>query len=218
MRKEAHRQPIPAVEAARWLVEFATRDPAPLERHWHHPDWPGIRARITAFILNDYASWKDQRQPERAKLLHPVDILPVKEMVQGGLKKLFSHEEACGLWEETVEPRRVGVLRSPSGAIRPFTTEVSRSGFLLRVLAVLQAVGPRLRRCADTRCQCFFVSNRRQIYCTHACSDRVRLARFRARHADDEHQRAKVKAQRRVAYESKIQSRLGAKVKVRSRR
>lgn len=213
MRKEAHRQPIPAVEAARWLVEFATRDPAPLERYRHHPDWPGIRARITAFILNDHAAWRDQRQPERARLLLPEDVLTVKEIVQEGLKTLFSRGGAWALWSVRVEGQS-GVLRSPSGAIFPATTEVSRSGFLLSVLAVLQAVGPRLRRCADTRCQRFFISNRRQKYCTRACSGRVRLARFRAQHADDKHQRAKVKAQRRAAYERKVRSRLGAKVKV----
>ena len=211
MNKEIHCQPIPPVEAARWLVEFAMSDPGSLERNPHHSDWPRIRARVKAFVLNDYALWQDQTHATKHKPLSKLDILKVKERVYGGLKKLFSREGEWTLWQEQIDEGQSGILRSPSGAIRAFTREVSRSAFILRALTVLQAAGNRLRKCADTRCQRLFIAIRRQEYCTRACSDRVRLAKFRARHADH---RARAKIQRRAAYERNIRRRLGTKVKV----
>lgn len=217
MRRQMKVQPIPATEAARWLVEFATRDVRPLEMNWHHPEWPAIRARLTAFILNDYASWKEQRQPGPARLLPLQDILSMKRDVENGINQLFRREGGWTHWPVEVRSQS-GVLRSPGGEIFPARSEISHSGFMLRVLAVLQAIGPRLRRCEDSTCRHFFVSNRRQVYCTRTCSDRVRSAKWRKEHANDERRKEKVKAQRHAAYVRRVQRRLGDKVKVGSRR
>ena len=216
MERAAKVQPIPVIEAARWLVEFEARNTSPLMRYTHHPDWPAMRAKASAFILNDYTVWRGERQVER--LLPRGDILELQELVQKGFRELFNSAEGFAAWYVQVEGRQFGLLRHPSGVISPLTGEVSRSAFMIRVLAVLQAIGPRLRRCADARCQRFFISNRRQVYCTRTCSDRVRLAKWRRDHAKDEQRKAKVRKQQRAAYARRMRRKLGARVKVGGRR
>ncbi len=89
--------------------------------------------------------------------------------------------------------------------------------FTWHAIQAIATVGRQLKVCADRTCHKPFVARRRQAYCTRQCSDRTRLARFRARHAKDPTWKAKVGEQRRAAYESRIKRKLGPNVQVRTR-
>jgi len=121
------------------------------------------------------------------------------------------------------------VVRQPAGPgphepprhVAAMQTQDLPQAFAWRAAQAIAGVGRRLRQCANPNCNKGepkpFVATRRQAFCSRLCSDRVRLARFRAKHAKDAKRRAKLLAKRRAAYGRKVKAALGPKVKIRQR-
>ncbi len=62
----------------------------------------------------------------------------------------------------------------------------SREIFRMAMIDVLAAEGRRLARCSWKPCNKPFVRRKRGAYCSRACSQRARQARFRERHGEEE--------------------------------
>ena len=69
----------------------------------------------------------------------------------------------------------------------------------LAIAAALEEFGPRIIRCTVPDCRRLFLRNRRQAYCSTACSQRVR-----SKHWYDTH-RAEAQKRRRQSYERDVQ-------------
>lgn len=108
------------------------------------------------------------------------------------------------------------LARAPDGTPQLFMRSCgSAMGlFTWHAVRAIHAAGRLVRMCDNPRCRAPFVATRRQTFCTRLCSDRVRLARFRARHATDETWKAKAWGKRRAAYAKKVKATLGERVKV----
>jgi hypothetical protein len=61
-----------------------------------------------------------------------------------------------------------------------------KDGFLLAAFEVIASQAKRLRQCEWHDCNNLFAATRRQIFCTIACSQSARNARFLSRHAAEE--------------------------------
>ena len=112
-----------------------------------------------------------------------------------------------------VHIQHVGLRRSRVGAARQQTTATGQeAGTVVRVYgapwpdwlwlaiaAALEEFGPRMIRCTVPDCRRLFLRNRRQAYCSTACSQRVRSKLWYDTH------RAEVQKRRRQSYERDVQ-------------
>jgi hypothetical protein len=104
---------------------------------------------------------------------------------------------------------QVGVHRWPkSGAITYLGQQDDENRFFAAVFQVLAELGPRFRVCDAPRCGRFFAQVRRQQYCSPACAQRVRSARFHAKHAEQ------ISDRKHRAYAKRRRAKLGRRVRV----
>jgi hypothetical protein len=61
-----------------------------------------------------------------------------------------------------------------------------RDGFLMKAHELLAAEARRLRQCLRQDCRKVFVANKRQVFCSLACSQDERTERFLDRHSEQE--------------------------------
>ena len=101
---------------------------------------------------------------------------------------------------------RVGMAQQKARAKRSEAGKISRvygaawpDWLWLAIAAALEEFGPRIMRCTAPDCSRLFLRNRRQAYCSTACSQRVRSKLWYDTH------RAEAQKRRRESYEHDVQ-------------
>jgi len=193
--------PARAEADVRRLLEFASLTPARLSEGGG-ADWSRW---FSGFVM--------EKEPEHDIILRPGALRALQRRAASLLTTYLAGQPVT----YDAIPQRGSLTRKADGT--PILTvgmlASSLALFTWHAIHAIATVGKRLRRCANRTCRKPFVARRRQSYCTRECSDRVRLARFRARHAEDPAWREKVRSRRRLAYGREIQAKLGPNVKVR---
>lgn len=192
-----------AAEDTRRLLALAALKPAGLSE-WARAEWSRW---FLEFILD--------REPDTELLLGPRALRVLQQRVATLLTTYLAGKPV----KYDAFPRRGTLSRKADGT--PIMT-VGASGsslnwFTWHAIQAIAAVGQRIKLCADRTCGKPFVATRGQRYCTRRCSDRVRLARFRRSHAQDEAWQKRVRAQRRAAYAKRVKSKLGQNVRVQTK-
>src|SRR5262249_7339552 len=189
---------------ARWLVEFATRDPGLVPE----TEREAIRWRLAAYLEGGRGE-----DPEtfygHAGSAEGGEAGQCREWLRAGLAQLARGET----WVIELEFR-------PSYLIRLNRPHVSRRTPMRDALVPFREVVlrdslpvllKRLRFCARNGCGEAFLSRKRQLYCSGRCGQSQRTARFRAKHA------ARIKQRRRERYVAAMRRKHGPHLKVGSR-
>lgn len=177
---------MPPSEAVRWLLAFAALD---LDE---------VRALSPARLEELTAGahrFTDGVVPQTR--MRPNTLGALWIVAHKGLRDYFEGRRA---WEFTVKMFGA-VFRGKDGRplLHPLVEGNEVQRFSWRVAQAVHAVGPRLRECADPECRRAFLAERRQTHCTRRCSDRVRLARFRGKLAQDSDKRDTYNYRRKLA-------------------
>ncbi len=175
--------PLAQAEAdVRRLLEFASLKLAGLSEG-AQADWSRW---FTGFIM--------KKEPDIDILLRPGALRALQRRAASVLTTYLAGKPVT----YDAFPQGASVTRKTDGTPTVTIGMQASSLTLFTWLAIhaIVTVGKRLRRCANRTCGKAFVARRRQTYCTRECSDRVRLARFRARHAEDPGWRGKVRSRR----------------------
>ena len=189
---------------ARWLVVFATREPAQVPE----TEREAIRWRLAAYLESGRGE-----DPEATHQLAPAEEGEVRrchDWLRAGLAQLARGET----WVIQLEfmPRYLIGLNPPHAYRRtPVTTNALipfRDVVLRDSVPVLLK---RLRFCARNGCGGAFLARKRQRFCSRRCGQSERTARFRAKHA------ARIKERRRERYVAAMRKKHGLNVKVGSR-
>lgn len=210
----------PALAALRWLVAFAKTDLDEL------PPWVDgdLTEEALGFLVPTVSSIMRTRVVSM-HLLQPLDwdrIAKLQDIARTGIADYLAGRRAFE-WRGIsisgyVQRRGDGAQAADAPVLTSWPEEVDvQQLFAWRAAQVIESVGTRLRQCANPECQHPFVATRRQQFCTRLCNDRVRVAKYRARLADDPDRRARRLARRRAAYARKVRTKLGANVKVRQK-
>lgn len=188
------------------LVDFAQFDlvavglAAARERLWRLSD-PAVFLNKPAGLLVSGAYWRTATA---------TDIADAQSQLRSKLEYLFptdgSTPRTMATW--TVGPSEIGLLWKEDRLVRVAVPQHCQQDSLwYSAQALLAEYGSRLSRCARSECRRLFVRTKRQNYCSPACSQRTRAAKYYAAHHDD------ISDQRRAKYVAIIQRRLpGARV------
>ncbi len=87
--------------------------------------------------------------------------------------------------------------------------------FCWRGLQAILGVGGRFRRCQNPKCRRAFVGKGHQIYCSIACGNTLRVAKFRKEQNEDPARRESYLLRRKAAYAARVRKRQGFKAAVR---
>ena len=189
---------------ARWLVVFATREPALVPE----TEREAIRWRLAAYLESGRGE-----DPEafhgRAGPAEEGEARQCREWLRAGLAQLARGEKWVIQLAFTpsyfigLNPPRFYRRTPVTNALVPFREVVFRDS----VPVLLK----RLRFCARNGCGEAFLSRKRQVYCSGRCAQFERTARFRAKHA------ARIKQRRHERYVAAMRKKHGPNVKVGSR-
>ena len=192
-------RPITAVDrkSARWVIEFAALDLPNLSRG----EWLVVYEQLAAFMETPILApveWQDvivHDRPLREGAQVPGDgeLIRWRDWLQRGLTLLRQHRT----WSDTVgvtfayanpDDRKIVQTAGPDS-----TDLVNR--FKVRVHEALGRFAARVRFCGRRECGAAFIANKRQEFCSPACSQRARTERYRAKDPE------RVRRRRRAAYD-----------------
>ncbi len=179
----------------RWLVDVAQRDLGDTP----DADLNALRWQMAAFA----ASVRKDFAPEPG--IDPLmgsRYAPMVRRLHGELVRIFSELRTSQRFT-LPEPIIDGAVWAPNMYLAPVNTRSLEQRFFGGVVAVLMAVGEKLRVCENAACRGFFLSRRRKKFCGRTCAQRVRTARFRDSHRDQ------VRAWKHQAYVRKRRAQTG---------
>jgi hypothetical protein len=172
---------------------------------------------------------KSLPENELRRLRHEVWCFPERNITQGGDDDLsigiivrLASRLGLGVnalmrgepWLHSVGPVKLYLrLENQRADWRYITSHAD--GFFLEAVELIAAHAGRLRRCPREDCQKLFAANKRQRFCSSACSQAKRTERFLANHS-----RGELSAKRHARYVEQIKQQKGLPVakKIRRRR
>ncbi len=201
-------------DRARWLLDFVNRD----LRSASAEELDAMRweARVFAYLPTFspresgptlkkgalFAGRLRENTAEAYPSFEDVDPAPAVKWVHKNLLACLYSLLTSGSFELPF-PVLDGVHRLESGQIVFVTRGNDVRSFLASAFEVLKDLGPRLRKCQRPGCRRFFAAVRQQTYCSRTCNQRVRTARFEARHRD------KIRQRKRQDYEKRVKAQPG---------
>ena len=177
-------RPKTAEERARFLFEFARTDLSKLT--------PGQTADLFSNAWAFPAPFLTPIRPVALTEKNKKTLRQVRSDIRVGLQALKDGHT----WKVPG--------RSPALLLRPHPTRFAvrlyrgsvRQMFLAAVADVLLEIGPKLRRCKNPSCGELFLRQGKLIYCSPACSQKTRWARFVIKHPNRQRKYSKEYLQR----------------------
>jgi len=198
-RSQSLRQPETNRRRLRWLLQFAER--AGSLAALHKAELEGLKSEVANFPRSMMTAGDRQDLSASA-------IGRLASKLSSAIRALRRNEP----W-----PLRIDTitfyLDVKNG--QPYRRYIAShtDGFLLEAQELIAAGARWLRDCRRLKCQRLFVANRRQIFCTPACAQDQRTARYLANHTPKE-----LSDQRHVRYVNSVRRTKGAAVARKIRR
>jgi len=180
--REDRRRQRPKMTIA--LLQFASRDPNTFDRH----DW---RCAMDLLERLHRHAWLGERG-----VLPPDRLLPTSQASHGrvrnvhaelnrGLATLFPVDDHAfwkrRSWHPPVRAHRPTLMHYHKRLFQVVEAAWPDTIWIV-IMSLLEEFGGQLRRCPSCPEKRLFVKSRRQAYCSPACSQRTRSARWYTRH------------------------------------
>jgi hypothetical protein len=160
-------------ERLAWLLEFANREGS--IRALPDEELQQLRLEVLGFCERTMTSGSTHT-------LSAARLSKLSGEVAHGIRALIRRREP---WLPRIGSMTLYLNLNGGRAIRQYIAE-HLDGFLMEAHELIAAEAKRLRQCVRKDCRKVFVANKRQVFCSLACSQDERTERFLDRHSEQE--------------------------------